>query len=457
MPNRFRLGLGTAGVLVIGTLWWELRPLSPVTLRGTGDSVTVASTGDSLLLKLLPSAKSDAGLEGVENLLQSASLAITNLEENLLDPANIPSAADAQEIRWPYGTKKTARDLRRMGFTILSLANNHAIDYGVDSVSRTAQILDGVGLLHAGTGADLERARTPVFIGPPGRRVAMIAVATSVDPESRATPTRGEILGRPGVNALKYAPDVTVDAQTFATLKQSPIAQAAVGKRTSELTMSGKVIKKGERTSVRIVADDQDTYEILAQIKQARAKAEVVIVTVHSHEPSNQSTAPADFLRKFAHEAVDAGAGLIVAQGPHQLRGVEVYQTGIIFYSLGNFIFDFSAVDPRSADAFDAGTDLYRLALGALADSEKPPPQPIGNPAWWESVIALTRFDHGVLRSVRLQPIDLGVDLSPTQRGTPRLAGTNRSQEIVNHVSDLSREFGTRIRIDNGIGIIDRD
>jgi poly-gamma-glutamate capsule biosynthesis protein CapA/YwtB (metallophosphatase superfamily) len=417
--------------------------------------MTIAATGDSLVLKPMPSTRSDPGVEGVARLIESASIAVTNLEENLLDTARIPRTDGPGEVRWPYGTKRNAQDLRALGFSIVSLANNHAIDYGVDGLGQTMQILDRAGLLHAGAGEDLVQARAPVFVGRAPRRVAMLAVATSASPESRATPLRGEILGRPGVSALRYAPDVTADAQTFATLKQSPVATAASKSSDSQLIVSGKTIKKGPRTAVEMVADEGDTNEILAQVRRARADANLVVLMVHSHEPSNRSNEPAEFLKRFAHAAIDAGASLVIGQGPHQLRGIEVYKGAVIFYSLGNFAFDFAHVVPRSEDAYEAGVDLYRLALGAVADSEPPPPLSVDNPLWWESVIAVGRFDRGVLRSVRLQPIDLGVDLPATQRGTPRLASAERSAEILSRLTDLSREFGTRIRVENGIGVID--
>ncbi len=453
--NKTRLGFCAAALVVAGILWWMLRPVSPVTVRGSGDVVTIAATGDSLVLKKMASIRSDPGVKGVASLLESASIAVTNLEESLLDTARIPRAGSPGDVRWPYGTRRTAQDLRALGFSMVSLANNHAIDYGVDGLTQTTQILDRAGLLSAGAGEDLAQARAPVFVGKTPRRVAMIAVATSASGESRATPLRGEILGRPGVSALRYAPDVTADAKTFATLKQSPVATAAAKSSDSQLIVSGKTIKKGPRTAVEMVADAGDTNEILAQVRRARADANLVVLMVHSHEPSNRSSEPAEFLKRFAHAAIDAGAGLVIGQGPHQLRGIEVYKSGVIFYSLGNFAFDFGQVDPGSEDAYEAGVDLYRLALGAVADSEPPPPQSADNPFWWESVIAVGRFERGVLRSVRLQPIDLGVDLPATQRGTPRIASAERSQEILNRLADLSREFGTRIRLANGIGVID--
>ena len=54
------------------------------------------------------------------------------------------------------------------------------------------------------------------------------------------------------------------------------------------------------------------------------AQTEVVIVSVHSHEPSNASEHAADFVREFAHEAVEAGARLVVGHGPHRLREAEI-------------------------------------------------------------------------------------------------------------------------------------
>jgi poly-gamma-glutamate synthesis protein (capsule biosynthesis protein) len=444
IANKTRLGIGAAALIAAAILWWQPWSNAPMTVRGTGDVLTIAATGDSLILKAIPSD------QGVAKLLQGASVAVTNLEENLLAASRIPKAENPGDVRWPYGTKAIARNLRTLGFTFVSLANNHAIDYGVDGLRQTVQILDLAGLLHAGAGEDLAQAGSPVDVGRAPKRVAMLAVAVSASAESRATSSRGEILGRPGVNPLRYVPDVTVDARTFAILKR---LSAKPG--DDQLIVSGNTIKKGSQTAVEMVADEGDTKRILDQVRAARTDANVVILMVHGHEPGNGSPEPAEFLKRFARAAIDAGASMVIGQGPHQLRGIEVYKNGVIFYSLGNFAFDFSQIDPRSQDVYESGTDLYRLALGAIADSEPPPVRSMDDAVWWESVIAVGRFDRGVLRSVRLQPIDLGVGLPLTQRGTPRLASAERSREILNRLTDLSREFGTALRIEDGTGVIE--
>jgi poly-gamma-glutamate synthesis protein (capsule biosynthesis protein) len=308
-------------------------------------------------------------------------------------------------------------------------------------------------MLRAGAGDDLAQARAPLIVGTSPRRIAVIAVAVSASAESRATPSRGEILGRPGVNALRYAPDVTVDSSTFATLENSPLITPGAPKDETTLVVAGREIRKGARTVVDIVADNQDVQDILARIKEARATADIVLLLVHSHEPGNQSESPAVFLRKFAREAIDCGASLVIGQGPHRLRGIEAYKTGVILYSLGNFMFS-GTVDLRAEDAYDSGVDLYQLALGAVSEAGRPPQPVLDDPATRESVIALASFARGVLNSVRLQPIDLGPDAAASERGIPRIADAERGRQILARLSNLSHDFGTELKIQNSSAVV---
>jgi poly-gamma-glutamate capsule biosynthesis protein CapA/YwtB (metallophosphatase superfamily) len=440
---------------LIAVLLWRIagsdRRKSPVQLRGTGETLVIAATGDWFTQAPAPSGTTDRGFAGVVDAIRSASIGLTTLEENLLDEKNIPQAEAPGTIRWPYGTKRQAEDLRRVGITVVSLANNHATDYGVEGMKQTQEILDDQGLRHAGSGADLAVAQAPVSLGAAPRRVAVFAITTSASPESRATRSRGgEILGRPGANALRYSPDVTVDPETFATLQRSPIATKSAER--DQLILSGTIIKKGLKTSVELVPNEQDMHDILDQVKLARSQSDVVVVMLHSHEPRNQSDAPAEFVQSFAHELIDAGASLVVGSGPHQLRGIEVYKSGAIFYSLGNFAFDYGAVDARAADVYEAGMALYQLAIGALGSMGSFRVPQTDEPIWWQSVIAVTTIERGTLKSIRLQPIDLGVDLPIARRGIPRIASPEHADEILQTIAILSQNFGTEISVRDGSG-----
>jgi poly-gamma-glutamate synthesis protein (capsule biosynthesis protein) len=460
-PQKIGFAWLAACLLILAFAGWRVvsqRGMSPMQLRGSGDSLIIAATGDFLAGEPMPGREADRGDASVVQILRGASLALTTLDQDLLDEKSLPAPGESSIPRWPYGTIREAKELRDIGFTLVSLANNHATDYGIEGMKQTWGILDDEGVLHAGSGENLQQAMAPVYVGTAPRRVAVIAVTTSATLESRATYTQGEILGRPGVNLLRYSPRVTVDPSTFATLSGSRLrTRPATSHDPSELMLSGTVIHKGQKTTVEFVANEQDSNSVLAQIRLARSNADVVIVMLHSHEPSNESDTPAEFAQQFARAAIDAGANIVVGDGPHQLRGIELYRGRLIFYSLGNFAFQSGTIDRSAVDVYDRGTDLFGLTLGAIGDMESYPATNPEEPKWWEGVIAITTFDRGKLKSIQLQPVDLGIDLPLSQRGAPRRATPKRGAEILQRLAVLSQHFGTQLRIEKGLGFIDID
>jgi poly-gamma-glutamate synthesis protein (capsule biosynthesis protein) len=180
-----------------------------------------------------------------------------------------------------------------------------------------------------------------------------------------------------------------------------------------------------------------------------------VVVSVHSHEPDNASEAPADFLRQFAHAAVDAGASLVVGHGPHQLRGVEIYKQGAILYSLGDFVYQSQDLNCGSQDVFDAGVDMFSLAMGVVGSNAPPPAAKANDARRWEGALAVAAFDGGALSGVRLYPIDLGADLPSERRGTPRIARPDRAERILDRLAALSKPYGTRLGRSVGVGVVE--
>jgi poly-gamma-glutamate capsule biosynthesis protein CapA/YwtB (metallophosphatase superfamily) len=446
--------------LLATAVWWAVagRKLSrsPVQLRGPSESLTIAAAGDWLRSEPVSFGPIDSGFARVLESLKNASMGLTNLEVTLLDPKNVPPADVPGTLRWPYGTIRQAEDLRKLGLNVISLANNRAMDYGPDGMRQTEQILDSAGLLHVGVGLDLQAARSPVIFGAPPRRVAVIAVTTSASSESRATNSAGEIRGRPGVNAIRYSPDVTVDPATFEILKKLPsTAPGEPGSDRYRLIVSGTPIKRGQKTVVKFSPDERDVQEVLEQVKFARSQCDVVVVTLHSHEPSNHSQTAAEFVQTLARSFVDAGASLVVGSGPHQLRGIEVYSQGVILYSLGNFSADYTFAGSRASDVYDSGIDLYQLSIGAAGNLQGYPSQNFEEPVWWESVIAVAVYGQGKIKSLSLQPIDLGAELPLQQRGLPRIAAPERASTILQRLAALSKSLGTTIRIENGVGTVD--
>ena len=158
-------------------------------------------------------------------------------------------------------------------------------------------------------------------------------------------------------------------------------------------------------------------------------------------------------MQRFARRAIDAGATLVVGHGPHRLRGVEVYKSGAILYSLGNFIYQTDGLDFRAANLYDAGADLYQAAIGALGTGPQMRAGAPDDPSWWVGAIALATVDQGRVAELRLIPVDLA-DKSIEGKGMPRLSGAARAGEILARLTTLSGAFGTTVQITDGTGLV---
>jgi len=428
-------------------------PADAVALPPTGP-LTIVAAGDTVISRPIARSDRDDAFNAIVGVVRGASIAITNLEMNLLGGAAARTARGTVTPRWTFGSAAEAAELRWLGFDVVGQANNHATDYGPEGMAETRAILVDSGLVPAGSGRDLAEASAPVLVGSGARKIAVLAVAISSRPESIATSTRGIISGRPGINPLRYSAIVTVDGQTYETLRRSaPALQGGTQPASDQFTLLGTTIRKGAQTSVNLVPDPQDIAAILVQIDRARETAEAVVLSVHSHEPSNDSGEPAEFFRTFARQAIDAGAALVVGHGPHRLRGVEIYKGGGILYSVGNFLYRAEEGQPPATDPYDAGIDMYSLATGTPGGTTASR-FGVASEEWWEGGVAVATFEAGALRSLQVHPVDLGWDLPAARRGIPRKPIAPSAVKILERLAGLSQRYDTTIRIENGVATV---
>lgn len=162
------------------------------------------------------------------------------------------------------------------GLNVLSLANNHIMDYGPEALQETIALLERHQIHHTGAGSNLAAARSPAIIEKKGIKVAFLAYNNTYPLEFNATPTQ------PGT------------------------------------------------------APGNASY-VASDVKKARSMADLVIVSFHwSAELLKERKS---YQAELAKVAINAGAHLVVGHHPHVLQGVEGYKHGLIAYSLGNFIF----------------------------------------------------------------------------------------------------------------------
>jgi poly-gamma-glutamate synthesis protein (capsule biosynthesis protein) len=421
------------------------------------DGFTVAAVGDCIIVRPVSQTP---GFAPVGKIVHDADVAFGNFEGTALDLARTPAIPQAEFGGvWIIGTPEVAKDLKAIGFDVMSRANNPATDWGLEGMRQTNRALDEAGIVHAGAAEHRAAARAARYFETDKGRVGLISIASTFTPLSRSAPPAGQAPGRPGVNALRTTRYSLVTQDELRALRKIRDEQPAGSIRVpekeppDELDLFGARYKVGDHRGFSYRMDPVDEREILKSIRAAKQASDFVIVTIHAHEPGNWSQEPADFLPTLAREAIEAGADEFIGHGPHQVRGVEVYHGKPIFYSLGNFIFQLDLLEPVASDLYEQ----YKMDQATTTDTEFDAMWNqliFGAEIWYQSVVTTSRFEKGKLAEVRLQPVDLNYAGRGADRGVPHLAAPEVARTILERLQRLSRPFGTTISIEDGVGII---
>jgi poly-gamma-glutamate capsule biosynthesis protein CapA/YwtB (metallophosphatase superfamily) len=146
----------------------------------------------------------------------------------------------------------------------------------------------------------------------------------------------------------RYGVDFTLDL-----LAKNGIAAAGTGHTADEAHHGAVIERNGHRYGFLAYTYDQsngnhpdqddriamlDVPRMTADVASMRSRADAVIVSMHAGTEYQKK--PNAMQRSFAHAAIDAGAGVVIGAHPHVTQLVESYRDGIVFYSLGNLVFD---------------------------------------------------------------------------------------------------------------------
>jgi len=430
----------------------ETAPVKQVPSTPIADGFTFAAVGDLIYLRPML-ATIEKRSPGMVKILRDADVTFGNYEMTSLDLARFKGAPQAESGgTWLVSDPAVAPDLARMGFDIVSHANNHATDWGAEGLADTLQVLDDAHLVHAGTGHNMSSARAPRYLDAPAGRVALVAASSSFTPMSRASDALGEVPGRPGVNALRTERVGQVTSADLAVLQRLAGTRDGAPVRFNGMKFEAVADAKVPMAT-DYVTNARDVKANLTSVRQAHQNGNFVAFSLHNHEPGNGSQVPAPFAVDFARKVIDAGADAFVGHGPHQLRGIEIYKGKPIFYSLGNFAMMNNSLDAMPADIYDQyDADPAATTAPELLQSRNE--RSFSDPNLYESVIAVSRYVGGNVAEIRLYPIDLGVSIQGAAKGVPGLADAVVGRRILERMQRLSEPLGTRIAIENGVGVI---
>lgn len=424
-------------------------------------AMTLLLTGDSMITRR-PALSLDEPVRGLVERIRAADVAFTNLEvlpnDFRGDPAQESGGTHLAAHSWVLD------ELIDMGFNIAAAATNHALDYGVSGLLATLETLDRKGIAYAGIGRNLAEARMPVYRDTPAGSVALISCCSTFAAGQQAGEQRPDMQGRPGLNPLRVTTTYEITADQMEAL-QGIATQLGVERQRQERVRLGFAFppddpdlfsfldarfRVADRPAIRTTANAGDVEAIVTWTREARARADLVIVSVHGHEQGATKEELPEFLPSFARHVIDEGADVVIGHGPHLLRGMEIYQGKPIFYSLGNFIAQNDLVHKLPADAYerfrvDPGKTPSEIARSRGQDGAR------GFPAdrrYWETIVPICRFEDGQLREIDLAPVTLGHQQPTRRRGQPRLARGEEAAGILSRFATLSAPFGTTIEQD---------
>ncbi len=239
--------------------------------------------------------------ESIKPFTASSDATFANLEIPLTTSTTKTQRKTAQELKarnqWILkADPKHSPFLKAAGISIVSLANNHAMDYGSGGLSQMITDLDTEGIVHAGAGNNSNIAAQPGIIELSNKKKAALL----------------SVMGFLTRNAL---------------LKTSPATLDTAG--VAVLSTGGRL--------------DQAAKDKLSRwISAAHKQADYVVVGIHWGV--ERKNLPTPYQVALGRALIDAGADIVWGNHPHVLQGAELYNGHLIMYSMGNLISNLPAV-----------------------------------------------------------------------------------------------------------------
>lgn len=274
---------------------WQPSSIEPIiNLTAVGDLMM-----SSWIIDVVQENGIDFPFDSTRQFIESADVAIANLEA--------PLTSSEERFEDKKYTFKVPSDfvygIANAGFDVVTMANNHIVDFGCEGILDSFAALEGAGLFHCGAGRNRDEACAPTIVDVNGVKVAFLGFSMTYPDDFWATSTR-----------------------------------CGTCYPTEELLYN--VITKAEE-----LAD---------------------LTVVSFHWGAEKYDTPREYQKKFGHLAIDFGADLVLGHHPHVLQGLELYQGKLIAYSLGNYVFASYSNSARTSMVLQAQLDQNGLLFAKV-------------------------------------------------------------------------------------------
>lgn len=417
-------------------------------------SIRLFLSGDVMLTRRLPNIYTES-LSSLSRFIHAHDYRFGNLETTVHDRAGYPEA-------YPGGghamsAPATLGDLKKFGFNIFNTANNHSMDYGHGGLMETLRNLEKYDLPYAGTGKNLSDATHPVYVECQGGIVAMIGVTSSYHDSYMAGPQNQDMIGRPGVNPLRYNTVYELCNDEYDAL-QDIAGKVGINAYHDQARKEGYMqqsenfkfgiynFKRGESNRTVTTPNTVDYNRNIAAVRDAKRQADIVVVSIHGHQfkDFDKQNSP-DFITEFAKACIDNGADIIVCHGPHVMRGIEEYNQGLIFHGLGNFILQHESMMWLPEEQYNK-QNITRSEVDGVAEyfairSQNRSKGLFADANAWISFVPSITWD-GKSMKAEIYPIELSKGKS---YGLPRMSS---DCSILEKLLELSKAYSYSFEID---------
>ena len=342
-------------------------------------------------------------------LVSGADFAFCQLETSLADKGvRLPQARHAV-----LTVPAVAAAIKQAGFSVVSFAGNHCLDWGNEAFFETIANLRNQGMGVVGVGANILEARQPVIQEANGVRIAFLAYSTILPQAYWAE------ANRPGC----------------APMRAHTIYEAI------------EHDQPGTPPRIHTYPHRDDLAAMCKDIATAKREADVVAVSHHwgiHFVPYSL----ADYQPDVARAAIDAGADLVLGHHAHILKGIEVYKGKPIFYSLCNF-----ATDLRMDEAHASSKGFREIQK--LAPRWEPDFDSLYNfpEDARMSIMVKAKLSRSGVQQVAIIPLWIDRDAVPT----PLAASDPRFAQVIAYLTECCRQTGrdTNFRIEGDDVVIE--
>jgi len=331
--------------------------------------LTMNFVGDIILARnyendggIIPTLGVEAIFEPTLALLgQNADITVANLEA----PLTLSETVHPTKPIVFKGAPENVSGLVFAGIDIVTLANNHVMDYMLPGLEDTQNILSDNNILHSGAGANSTEAYQPIFIQKKGVNIAFLASSDRTGQYNNYQPYLNAGFNKPGFAYMTpyYILQQIESVQDVADLI---VVEMHAGSEYSTAPGYEYDSYSNSKNPTDFFSHDRDNFqdEIL-----------------EDEEYSPYLDIPHMWDREIRHFAIDSGADIVIVHHPHIIQGIEIYNGKLIAHSLGNFVFDLSYPETFPSMILQSkidGSGFYEFTLDPIIIDDYIPAPALG-------------------------------------------------------------------------------